>query len=185
VGRIRPIHEEAGEGVVRVGVDEVVEQDQPDREHRRAAEGGEHGPEQVDAARAQSGDLVVLGQPPEGHEGRDEHRAGDRERDHEPERQPEQLQDGPGRHPPVDDEVEVVEQHVHLEDERHDREPQHEGNQMQPEDVGGEDAHGAGAYLMGWRRGTSRRANALTLLGAADTVLLPPKPARKRPPGTP
>src|SRR4029077_3042691 len=90
--------------------------------------------------------------------------------DHEAQRKAEELQHGGGRDAPVDDQVEVIEQHVHLENERHDAKTEQEWNQVLPEDVSREDAHGRAAYPTHAQPGTLRPHNALTVPRSADTV---------------
>ena len=56
--------------------------------------------------------------------------------------------------PPVQDQVQVIEQDVHDQDEGHDPEAEKERNQVESEDVGMEDTHGCAAYPTG--RATER-----------------------------
>ena len=186
-GRAHPadIHQQAREGVVGIGVDIVVEQRQPDGQDTGAGQWREHGAEQVDAARPQGGDLIVLRQAAKRHERADQDRARHRERDHEPQRQPEKLQYGYGGHATVDDQVQVIEQDVHLEDERHDPESEHERNQMLAEDVRGKDTHGVAAYLMVARGGSLQPRKVLTTHRSADTVPSQLKAPRTRGPRNP
>jgi hypothetical protein len=57
--------------------------------------------------------------------------------------------DDPRWNSSVDDEIQVIEQHVHLQDERHHAETEKKWNQMLPEDVGTKDTHVAAAYPIG------------------------------------
>jgi hypothetical protein len=143
----------------------VVEQGQAAGQQRGRDQRADQDGGQVDAAGAQCGDLVVLREAAEGHQHGHQHGAGDGEGDDVAQRQEEELGDDQRGDPPVDHEVQVVEQDVHLEDERDHPEPQQQGNQVLLQDVGMEDTHGCAAYLMGRDRGDGIRSGAFDRQG--------------------
>ena len=71
---------------------------------------------------------------------------------------PEQLTHDERRDASVHHQIEVIEQHVHDENERDDREPEKERNQVQAKDVPTQESHGAGAYPMAHDRSDRKRA---------------------------
>ena len=128
----------------------VVEQGEAEGHDPGRRERAGQDPGQVDTAGPQRRDLVVLGQPPERHEHGHEHRARHRQGHDVAQRQQEKLGDGTHRHSPVHNQVQVVEQDVHFENERHDPEPEKEWNQVEPENVPIQNAHESAAYSR-WR----------------------------------
>ncbi len=127
--------------MIRLGEDVVVEEDQPAREHGRGQEGRADDPQQIDSVRAHGGDLVVLRQPAEGRQGRDQNGARHGEGQHPSHGQSEELQHDPGRDALPDGQVHQVEQEIQGEQEYHDAEADQEREEMLAQDISFEYSH--------------------------------------------
>ncbi len=118
--------------------------------------------EHVDAGGLGGRDLVVSREPAEGGEDRDHHRHGNCHERHPGETQQEGLEHGEPRDSLRDEEVEVVDDEVHGENEVEDGEPRGGGRDVRSENVPGQNAHvGSGIRtaiaVRGLGRGVGRR----------------------------
>src|SRR4029079_5118356 len=95
----------------------------------------------VHALRGHGRDLVVLGEPAERGEARDEDRARERQGHHIAERKHEQLEDDAGPDPFADGEVDQIEHEVQCQQEDDHAEPDQERVQVLAEDIPFEYSH--------------------------------------------
>jgi hypothetical protein len=126
-------------GVVGFREDVVVERGQGRGQNDRQPQARGDDPKEVDSARAESGDLVVLTHASIGHEDGDQDAARHGEGDHPTERQKEQARDGHDVDPLADEEIEQVEEHLHREQEGDESEPEEERSDQARQDVSTKD----------------------------------------------
>ena len=127
--------------MVGLGEHVVVEEHQPQGEHRGGEEGSADDAEQVDAVGAHRRDLVVLGQPSERGEGGDQDGARHRQGQHPAHGQGEELEHDPGRNPLSDSEIHKVEKEVQSEQENDDAEADQEREEVLAQHVPFEYSH--------------------------------------------
>lgn len=129
------VRQQVGVGVVGLGQHEGVEVGQPQAEPQGRGQGGEEDAEDVDAAGLEGDDLGILAHPAEGDEGGDQDPARHGQGGHPPETEEKELADRPEGHAPLDPEVQIVHQEVHLQRPGDHPEAQEPGNQRLAQDV--------------------------------------------------